>query len=254
MERLFCVPNTDGPRVRVGLLWFAVLAPATYFGAVPTAALFAVVGGIAALQSAQAWRRIGYRPSRIVAGPAAVALPVAAISSYTLPALGIIVLPVVALVAALVVPRARRRTSAIAAAGLTVRCVLPAALAGIGMVLSARIGVGAAMAFVVLVSAYDVGSFIFGAESHSPAHGIIAGSACTVFAVAPIFAFQLPPFDGEIAAVIFAGLVAVCAPLGQIAAAASLPSAATWVPALRRLDAYVVTAPVWVWAMWRYLG
>ncbi len=240
--------------MRVGLLWFLLLAPATYFGPGPTAVLFALVGGIAALQSAQAWRRIGYRPSRIIAGPAAAALPIAAISSYTLPGLGIMALPVVAFVAALVVPRSRRRTSAVAAAGLTVRCVLPAALAGIGMVLSARLGVGSAMAFVVLISAYDVGSFIFGAEASSPSHGIIAGAVCTVFAVAPIFAFQLPPFDGQIAAVIFAGMVAVLAPLGQIAAAASLPSATTWVPALRRLDAFVIAAPVWVWAMWQYLA
>ena len=66
-------------------------------------------------------------------------------------------------------------------------------------------------------------------------------------------AFDLPPFGGS-AAWVFGGMVAVFAPLGQIAASLCLPTARTWVPGLRRLDSYILTAPLWTWAMWGYLS
>ena len=252
--RLFADTNTDGPRARVGFVWFLLLLPAVYVGATTTAVLFGLIAGVAALQTGQAWRRAGYRPSRLVAFPFAVAMPAAAATTYASPGLVLAALPIVALLVALVVPRRRRRTSALAAAGLTVRCVIAPGLAATGVVYTARLGVGAAIVFVLLVSAYDVGSFLVGAEASSPSHGIIAGSLCTLAVIAPVWAFQLPPFDGESAAWIFAGMVAVFAPLGQIAASLCLPTANTWVPALRRLDAYVITAPLWAWSLWSYLG
>ena len=72
--------------------------------------------------------------------------------------------------------------------------------------------------------------------------------------VAPIWVFRLQPFDGRIDAWVFGGLVAVLAPLGPVVASAALPTAATWVPALRRLDSYIVAAPLWASAMWSYLA
>jgi hypothetical protein len=72
--------------------------------------------------------------------------------------------------------------------------------------------------------------------------------------VAPIWVFRLQPFDGNVETWIFGGLVAVLAPLGYLVASAALPTAATWVPALRRLDAYIVAAPLWASAMWGYLA
>ena len=51
-----------------------------------------------------------------------------------------------------------------------------------------------------------------------------------------------------------APLPVLLAPLGYLVASATLPTAATWVPALRRLDAYIVTAPLWASAMWSYLA
>jgi hypothetical protein len=49
-------------------------------------------------------------------------------------------------------------------------------------------------------------------------------------------------------------MVAVFAPLGQVVASLALPTAATWVPALRRLDSYILTAPLWAWTLWSYLS
>jgi hypothetical protein len=161
---------------------------------------------------------------------------------------------VVAFAAALALPRRRRRTSAIATAGATVCSAAPGAVAAASMVAVAGLGRPAALTFLALICAYDLGSFVFGAESPYPSHGILGGVICTMVVVAPIWVFRLQPFDGRVDAWIFGGLVAVVAPLGQLVASAALPTASTWVPALRRLDAYIVAAPVWVAAMWRYFA
>jgi hypothetical protein len=252
--RLFVEPNVDGPRSRVGLLWFLVVVPAAYLGVTTTAFVFAVLSGFAAWQSARAWHELGYRPSREVAVVAAVLMPAAALINYSYPGALLAVLPLAALIAALVVAPGDR-ASVSATAGMTVRCALPGAVAAAGMVYTARISVAAAIVVIVLVSAYDAGSFLVGAEASSPAHGVIAGAICVMVAIAPVWAFQLPPFDElPSAAWIFGGMVAVLAPFGQMAASAALPTAPTWVPALRRLDAYIVVGVFWAWALWGFLA
>jgi hypothetical protein len=255
VERLFAPPNVDGPRVRTGIVWFLLVVPAVWFGPGPTALLFGLVALVAALQSGQAWNHSGYRTSRLVAAGAAVALPAAALLPRPAVAgLVLVAVPLLALAAALSLPRRRRRTSAIAAAGATVCSAVPAGIAAAAMVVVAGQGRAPALTFLALVCAYDLGSFVFGAESPYPSHGILGGVICTMVAVAPIWVFRLQPFDGRVEAWIFGGLVAVLAPLGPLVASAALPSAATWVPALRRLDAYIVAAPLWVAAMWGYLA
>jgi hypothetical protein len=257
--RLFAVPNTDGPRVRVGFLWFLLVVPAVYFGPVPTAALFGLIAGIAALQTGQAWRRAGYRPSRLVALPFAIALPATAVTSYSVPGVVILFLPIVALAAAFTVPRRRRRTSALGAAGLTTACALAPGVAAMGAVYVSRLPEpGIALVFVAMICAYDVGSFLVGADARAPLFGIVAGITggivCTMAVTFFVFATHLPPFDGRPDAWVYGAMVAVFAPLGQIVASLVLPKASTWVPALRRLDSYIFTAPLWAWVMWSYLG
>lgn len=257
--RLFAPPNIEGPRARMGIVWILFAFPAVYFGPVSTAALYGLHAGIAALQTGQAWRRSGYQTSRLVAAPAAMAMPLLAINSYANPAIVMLALPVVAFVVAQAVPRARRRTSAAATAGTTLRAAVPAGMAATGMVYIAHFEVGLALVFLVLISAYDVGSFIFGAETRSPLPGIVMGAVTSLaftvalFAVTE-FAFKLPPFEGTAASWVFGGMVAVFAPLGQIVASLALPEASTWAPALRRLDSYILAAPLWAWTLWSYLG
>jgi hypothetical protein len=254
VARMFAPPNVDGPRARLGFVWFVLLLPATFAGAVATALLFGAVALVAALQTAQAWAHRGYRSSRLVAAAIVIAVAVTAPSSYVVPGIILIAAPMLALGAATIVPANRRRISVPASAGITLRAALPGALATAGAVFSVRVGLGAAVVFVLLVSAYDLGCFVFGAESARPAMGLMAGAACTMAAITPVWAFQLPPFDGSAVAFVYAGLVAVCAPLGQMAASLALPRASTWVPALRRIDAYVVAGLLWAWGIWHYLS
>jgi hypothetical protein len=53
---------------------------------------------------------------------------------------------------------------------------------------------------------------------------------------------------------VFGGLVAVLAPLGAPLASALAPASTAKVPALRRLDAWLIVAPVWCVLLWDYLS
>jgi hypothetical protein len=154
-------------------------------------------------------------------------------------------LPVVALLTAGVSGSQRvHRAPLLATAGATLRSVVAPCIAVIGVMLVARTGMWSLLAFVILVSAYDAGHFLVGAEARSPVPGILAGVVCTVVAGVPMVVSQLAPFDGRPLGLVFAGLVGVVAPMGQIVASLSLPAAGYWVGPLRRLDAYIVAGPV----------
>ena len=114
-------------------------------------------------------------------------------------------------------------------AGALLRSVVAPCVAVIGIVLVARSGVWVLLVFVALVSAYDAGCFLVGAESRSPVPGILAGVLCTIVAGVPAVVSQLPPFNGQWGGLVFAALVGVLAPLGQIVASLSLPAASAWV-------------------------
>lgn len=257
VERLLPDPDTQGPRVRLGIGWFLLALPAVVAGPWTTAALFGLIAGIGALQSWQAWREAGRRGSRVVAGLAAVAMPGVATVSYG--AVGGVILALVpAALAAAAVTRRRNRPPLFVAAATTIRCALPVGIAAAGMVALVRVDLPSAVVFFVLVSAYDAGAFIVGAEASSRSHGIIAGIVVSLVAAAPVWVAQVwtvqaTPFADTEAVWVFAGLIAVTAPLGQLAAGAASPPG-TWIPCLRRLDSLIVAAPVWTAALWSYLA
>jgi hypothetical protein len=195
------------------------------------------------------WRRAG-APSdpRLAAGAAAVVTAVAAVNIVVAFAL-LAALPLVAVLGALVLPAEGPGASLGNATAATLRSTVPACVAVLGVVLVSRHGVWQLLVFLMLVSAYDAGHFLMAAESESPIPGIVAGAVCTLVLAAPVIAVQIPPFGGRVETLVLAGMVAVVAPLGQMAASLALPTAATWVGALRRLDAYIFTAPLFAWAL-----
>jgi hypothetical protein len=251
--RLLVQPDAQGPRMRVGVLWFVLVVPAAWFGVGWTAALFSLVAAVAALQTRLVWTRNGYWASRALAAPAAFLLPWLAVIDESLAGAFIVLLPGLIVIRSAMIDPARRRVSVVATTGVTLRSAVPAGLAATGMVLAHHTGPASAVTLVVLISGYDLGCFLFGAES-SPVTGIVGGAICTMALAAPIWAFQLPPFDGRFEVFVYAGLVAVTAPLGQLMGSLALPSASSWAPALRRLDTYIITAPLWAWSLSRYLS
>jgi len=253
VERVVAGHTRPGHRGRWGVAWFAIACAALAVGPVAIAVVFALVAGVAGLQTAAAWGR-GRRAAQLVAGVGAAALPLAAVAGTGLLGLASILFGVVALVVGLRARPARGRR------------VAPLALAGIALRSGWWLGFGAACAVVVgrtdrfallillvLVSAYEVGDYLVGTGAGTPVEGPIAGVVAVAVLTFTLSVFQLGPFDTQ-AAWVFGGLAAVLTPLGPMVASTFVPTASAGGPALRRLDSWILVAPAWMWMLWNYLG
>lgn len=252
-RRYAVVYDIEGPRVRLGVLWFILNVVALSVGLLLLAPLYAVTAGAAAMQTARVWSARGQRPDRIVAGAGAAALPLAA--AVTTGLLGLAILGLVGAAIASAVSKAGQRADgppAIVRAGYTLQCSLFAGLAAAGLVATERFEIGAAWALVLVVAAYETGDYIVGSGASNPYEGPLAGIAAILVVTFTISALGVPPFEFP-GAFIFGGFAAVLCPLGQLFASAILPSAGAPASALRRLDSLLLLAPIWAVAIGLYI-
>jgi len=228
------VYDIDGPRVRLGLAWFALAVVGSAVGALGLAGVYGLTAAIAAAQTARAWRkgRRRERPLEALAAAGAVALPIAA--ALSTPLLGLALLGVVAACIVAAGPSVGART---------LQCALWPGAAAASVVVSYRFEPLAAAALIASVSAYEVGDYLVGSGARNALEGPVAGAAAVlvVGSSAGLVAFGLP--DGVFMAVLAAALC----PLGQLAASLVLPSARASASALRRLDSLLVLGPVWAY-------
>jgi len=226
--------------VRLGLLWFVVLVASLVGGALTFAVPYAAAAGLGAAQAARAWRRAGLRPHVGVGVAIAAGLPVAtALSTRGVGAAVLIG------VAASVLAAGGSVSTVLRDAGCTIRCWLPVGIAAASAVAIARIDLGAAVALVVLVSAYDCGDYLVGADARWPIIGTLAGAAAVAVLSFSLYVVAIPPFGGA-DVFVFGAALALCAPLGQIAASFSLPDGRVLASGVRRLDTLLLGGPVWV--------
>ncbi|MGH9211356.1 MAG: hypothetical protein ACRD2C_11835 [Acidimicrobiales bacterium] len=240
------VYDTSGPRVRLGLGWFAVAFPAVIVSPLSAALVYAVAAGLAARQSVQAWRGVQWQAD-LAAGLAAVPI-VATVAGFGPGVIGLVVATGVALVAGLQVPLANLRGSngRVAAAGVLLQATLPVAIAGAAVVLVRDQSVAAAFLLVGLASAYEMGDFLVGSAASNPVEGPLAGGAAVIIAGFPLALLLVEPFDVMGATLL--GIAAACCPIGQWIASATLPRPGAYAPALRRIDTMLLLAPVWALA------
>jgi hypothetical protein len=235
--------DVAGPRVRLGLAWAAVTVVALGIGPVATALVFAAVALGAAGQTTRSWRRAGVRPYR----PAAVGgATVIALAGSAGP-LAVLAAAVVSAVVAATAQQLRfggrdwdaRSTTAIAV------------LVGVGAASPALVvdllGLIPAVVLLVTVHAVDASTFIVGSGARSRWEGPLAAAAAAGALSIAVAAVFVPPFRGASPWVLGA-LVAVLVPAGTMAATTLLGDPRAKVPALRRLDAYLVVGPVWALA------
>lgn len=241
-RRYAVVYDIDGPRVRLGLLWFGGVVAALAIGWPAVVLLYAAAAGWAAMQAAATWVEDGSGADRIVAAMGAGGLVVAAAFGSGL--LGVAALVLVAVALGVSALSAAHRVVLVEAAGTTVQCALFAGLAGAGVVLSLRLEIGAAVVLIVLVAAYEVGDYLIGSGAgnalEGPAAGIVAIAVVTIVVVV----LDIPPFDGA-DAFTFGALAAIGCPLGQLLGSVILPRADAAAPALRRLDSLFLLGPAW---------
>jgi hypothetical protein len=138
----------------------------------------------------------------------------------------------------------RSRNPLLADAGWTLQCALAPGLAAGCMVLLVRFEIGAAIALLLLVSAYEIGDYLVGSGGSSALEGPAAGLAAIVVITFVISVLAVPPFDFT-SAWIFGALVGVLAPAGQLLASALLPDRGSPASGLRRLDSLLLAGPVW---------
>lgn len=273
--RLAVVHDVRGPRIRRGVLWFAVVVLA---GATSTVLLALVLALAAALAADEVVRlqaphpvpeperprrhrqapRPVVRAARFVADPrrlppalAAGALPIAATAGADAVALTA-PLVVLVIVGHRLWTGARSLVPADGAIAVTAALVLGGAAAA--PVLVARLGPAAAVVLVVLVCAYDAGDFLVGADASSIWEGPVAGAASVGVAAFAASVVALPPLTTT-TTLALGGATALLAPLGTLATSALLGGGARHPSSyVRRLDSLVVLGPVAAWTLASALG
>lgn len=247
-------PDIGGPRVRVGVLWFLLLLAAVTAGRWWAAALCSLVAAAAGYQMARSWAitraeaesddgvaPIGAgRIPALLAGLLAASGPLAAGYGTGLAGASLVVSATVAGVVSLF-SRVTGATVALAS--------LPAAIAASSIVLALQVDLWVATFLVLAVSLYDAGSFLLGADAAGRWEGPVGGMVGTLAVTFTVATIQVPPLD-RVEWWVLGALIAATAMLGQWVATWCMATPTASVPALRRLDAYLVAGPVVVGAAW----
>jgi hypothetical protein len=260
-RRLAVVHDTDGPRVRWGVAWFATTLAAAVAARSLLALVMALAAGLAADQvlrlrdadeAAAARCRPGgllTDPRRLPAAVAAAALPLAAAAGVdtlagAVPSVVVVVL-VQRLCTASVQPGQAR---ALRDAALATTVAVGIGLAASAPVLARGFGVQAAVVVLLLVCAYDAGDFLVGSGSATVWEGPAAGIAAVAVATFAVSVVPLEPLDAR-AAYALGALTCLLAPLGP--PAASLLTGDGQRPArfVRRLDSLLVLGPILPYAL-----
>lgn len=246
-------PTRAAIPVAAGVVWAVAFIGAVVLSSFLTAVLLGVVAVVATASGMRATetRPAGRRRSRSRRPSAALVL---ALAGALLEPLAALAGPFVALGAVLVlggVVSVTVLSSGYAASARPLRAVgarlvaavLPA-VAAASVVVARHQGASLAVALVAAVLAYDLGAFVMG-NPRTPlggALGIVFGLVSVGVVAVFVAAVMNPPFQGSRPWVVF-GLVALLAPLGV--------RLGQWVgeerlPALRRVDSWLLAAPVWV--------
>ena len=241
-RRIAVVYDVDGPRVRLGLAWFAGVMVATAVSPVALAGVLAVAAAFAARQLVRAWGSVSWQ---VDVATGLGALPVLAALVGTRAIVGAVVLALVVAVGASFAPGGPRLPGSggrLAAAGILAMAVVPA-VGGACAVLVRSESIIAALVLVLVASAYEVGDYIVGSGASNPVEGPLAGITTATLVALPLALVLVEPYDA--AGVILLAFTAVACPLGQLLASAVLPGAGAYAPALRRIDTLLVLAPLW---------
>ena len=241
--------DIDGPKVRVGMAWAALTAVAALVGPVALGLVFAVVALGAAGQATRSWRRTDVRPYRPVAVGGAV---VCALAGSAGP-LAVVAAAVVAAVAAVTAQQLRFGGRAWDARATIAIAVLTGVGAATPALVADQLGLVPVIVFLASVHIADASAFIVGSGARSRWEGPVAAfAAVAAFAVA-VAAVLVPPFRGA-SPWILGAIAAVAVPAGTVVATTLLGRVEAPVPALRRLDGYLVTGPIWIVAARLLLG
>jgi hypothetical protein len=239
---LAVVYDIDGPRVRLGVGWFALGLAAVFASPVSAALVYGVAAGWAARQILRAWGSVAWQADLAI-GLGAVPV-LAALGGTRVLVAAFCVVGLVAIGAACA-PDGERMTGRggrVAALGILWLAIIPSAGAASMVLVRGDSRVSAVVLFL-LVSAYEMGDFVVGSGASNSFEGPLAGITTALLVGFPLAVMLVAPFDHAGAPLL--GFAAAACPFGQIAASALLPSAGASAPALRRIDTLLVLGPLW---------
>jgi hypothetical protein len=234
--------DIDGPRVRLGVAWFVGAMVAFALGTVGVALYFGVAFAAAGSHALRTWRARGAAVDpRVALVSVAVVIAGAAVHPRLM-GVGVLLLAVAAV--GLAAQEVGVGPGALARASLVLQTALPTAVAGGCLVLLVDVEPWAALALVLLTSAYETGDYLIGSGALNAVEGPLAGGVAVLVVTLAVAALGFPPF-GLGQAVVFGLLVGPGAFAGQILASAILPHSRAFAPALRRVDSLLIVAPLW---------
>lgn len=196
-------------------------------------------------QTANAWVQRGAGVDARLAATLAVSVSAAALLGARFVGLVVLLAVVVAVLDAWL--HASRRSSVLADAGLTLQSALVPAAVAVGVSLSLRYEIGAAVTLLLLVSVFDMGDFLVGSGAASVIEGLWRRGGDSG-GYRHHRGVERSPFGGVSAWAFGLGAAVLC-PAGQVLASAILPDGLVRAPALRRLDSLLLLAPLWAWAI-----
>jgi len=270
--------DVDGPRVRVGVAWAVVSTIAIVIGPLTAAVVFGAVALAAAGQTCRSWRTSSTQPYMPVAVGGAVVCALAGAAGGVAVAAAVVA-TVVAAVAASQLRLGRQSWDAKATTAIALVVGVGAATPA---VVRGHLGVVPAVVLLATLHVIDASTFIVGSGAASKWEGPVAGAAAALSSAIAVAAVLVPPFRGVapwLLAITAAALVPAGAAVGSMLLAPPSPSAPSSspassspasssppsssavadqtprprarrrgeapVPALRRLDAWLVAGPVW---------
>jgi len=243
-------PHPGGPRLTLGVVWFGALLVVLALGSTAVTVLFTVVASIGALQVAGAWRLRKVAVNQELAAMMAALLPLAA--WFNVRAVAVVMLLMVG--AVLVLGTETRPTkdsfavehlkAGFPVASATLRSGLFIGLCAAAVVQVHRIDAMSLLFLLSIVCVYDSGHYLIGAGYRNRLVGPVAGLVGTAVVTVAMTAINPPPLtnDGDVR--LLGLLMALSCPLGQMLGSWTMPSARSKAPALRRLDSWMVAAPV----------
>jgi hypothetical protein len=241
-------PDVDGPKVRLGVLWFAVSVGAALLDQRLLAVVLAVAAGFAADQVVRLQGRgddgVLADPLRLPAVLTAAALPLAAVAGTDTLAAAAAAAVVLALVH-------RVGTGAVGGAvgdvALVLVAAVPVGVAAAAPVLLAGLAPAAGVVLLVLVAAYDAGDFLVGTGAGTPWEGPVAGVVAVAVCGFGAWVVAPPPLEAH-GVLALPVATAVLAPFGPPAASVLIGDGARPARFVRRLDTLIVLGPVAAWA------
>lgn len=227
----------------LGVCWAVSLLSAVAVAAPLAAVVLAPVAAVAGLQAGHAWSH--REPAdRWACSLGAGAVAAAALAGVAALGAGLLAVTAGLLAYAMLLP-VRPGTNRMRFSEVLMLSALPAGLGAGSLLALATDHSQAFVSLVALISIYEMGDFLVGSGSTNALEGPLAGLTGSVLVAVALYLVLPDPFTAA-ELPFFAAVATLGAPLGQMAASALLPTGAEWAPALRRLDSYLLAAPVWL--------